>query len=282
MTLRKMRSKMHNLDDDSGDKLVTRIVTGCGVTIVLVLLYLLCRVTIVMLSKPSSHSDEYPLPAMDSNQGVSAELQALAEELDILHGKADSLLEQEKIYYEKRNALVKTALGQGDKPRFRSDGRCGPNYGAPGSPDFGECDPNSDADQKGPCCRVDSGWCGNERGKSWGHCPLREGEQLEEGDPGPACPDSVCIDYSEVQKHRHLAVSKLVEGAKRFRSDGRCGPNFPAPGAPEFGECDPLADADQKGPCCRVDSGWCGNVRGESWGHCPPDCQNCIDYSKQP
>ena len=52
----------------------------------------------------------------------------------------------------------------------------------------------------------------------------------------------------------------------RFRSDGRCGPNFPAPGAPSFGECDPKSDADQKGPCCNPESGWCGNIRQVDWG----------------
>jgi hypothetical protein len=52
----------------------------------------------------------------------------------------------------------------------------------------------------------------------------------------------------------------------RFRSDGRCGPNFPAPGAPSFGECDPKEDADQKGPCCNPESGWCGNIRQVDWG----------------
>lgn len=52
----------------------------------------------------------------------------------------------------------------------------------------------------------------------------------------------------------------------RFRSDGRCGPNFPAPGAPSFGECDPKVDADQKGPCCNPESGWCGNIRQVDWG----------------
>ena len=37
-----------------------------------------------------------------------------------------------------------------------------------------------------------------------------------------------------------------VSGLARFRPDGRCGPEFPAPGSPNFGECDPDADEDQK------------------------------------
>eukprot|EP00039_Didymoeca_costata_P019723 m.338677 g.338677 ORF g.338677 m.338677 type:complete len:734 (-) comp18502_c0_seq1:111-2312(-) len=68
-------------------------------------------------------------------------------------------------------------------------------------------------------------------------------------------------------------------GNSKFRADGRCGPRFPAPGAPDFGECDPNADEDQKGPCCNPNSGWCGNIRGADWGHCPPDCESCIDFS---
>jgi len=52
----------------------------------------------------------------------------------------------------------------------------------------------------------------------------------------------------------------------RFRPDGRCGPNFPAPGAPAFGECKPTGNADQVGPCCNPVSGWCGNERGVDWG----------------
>lgn len=73
----------------------------------------------------------------------------------------------------------------------------------------------------------------------------------------------------------HLII--LVQ-LPRFREDGRCGPNFPAPGAPAFGECDPTADADQRGPCCNPESGYCGNLRQVHWGHC--DCVGCVDYSQ--
>eukprot|EP00051_Salpingoeca_urceolata_P027321 m.480974 g.480974 ORF g.480974 m.480974 type:complete len:712 (+) comp22012_c0_seq1:446-2581(+) len=66
-------------------------------------------------------------------------------------------------------------------------------------------------------------------------------------------------------------------GASKWRSDGRCGPRFPAPGAPSFGQCDPSANADRKGPCCNPESGFCGNVRDVDWGHC--DCPTCVDYS---
>ncbi|XP_078592912.1 peptidoglycan-recognition protein SC2-like isoform X1 [Branchiostoma floridae x Branchiostoma japonicum] len=55
--------------------------------------------------------------------------------------------------------------------------------------------------------------------------------------------------------------------AQRWRSDGRCGPNYPAPSA-NPGECNPNS-AD---PCCSA-WGWCGHESG----HC--DCSTCADYS---
>jgi len=63
------------------------------------------------------------------------------------------------------------------------------------------------------------------------------------------------------------------EGEKElaWRPDGRCGANFPAPSG-ESGQCDPQANANEKGPCCSS-AGWCGN----SAAHC--DCLTCIDYS---
>lgn len=75
------------------------------------------------------------------------------------------------------------------------------------------------------------------------------------------------------------AAAPPPPAGSKFRLDGRCGPSYPAPGAPSFGECDPYSDADQKGPCCNPTSGWCGNERGASWGHCPPRCTDCVDFS---
>jgi len=74
-------------------------------------------------------------------------------------------------------------------------------------------------------------------------------------------------------------LSSMTSGEKKWRDDGRCGPRFPAPGAPDFGQCDPAADANERGPCCNPVSGWCGNIRHKSWGHCPPSCRHCVDYS---
>lgn len=130
--------------------------------------------------------------------------------------------------------------------------------GADGGP--GRCDPTANADQKGPCCNPDSGWCGNVRGVEWGHC------------------DCIgCIDYSAPQKENrpqraavHVTPKPAPPKPSKFRPDGRCGPRYPAPGALDFGECDPKADADQRGPCCNPESGFCGNVRWQDWGHC--DC----------
>ena len=53
-----------------------------------------------------------------------------------------------------------------------------------------------------------------------------------------------------------------VGGMSRLQPDGCCGPSFGATGAPTFGECDPHADNDQKGQCCRPSSGW----QDHPWG----------------
>ncbi|XP_066296595.1 peptidoglycan-recognition protein SC2-like [Branchiostoma lanceolatum] len=55
--------------------------------------------------------------------------------------------------------------------------------------------------------------------------------------------------------------------AQRWRSDGRCGPNYPAPDA-NPGECNPNA-VDH---CCS-EWGWCGRETT----HCI--CSRCVDYS---
>lgn len=87
-------------------------------------------------------------------------------------------------------------------------------------------------------------------------------------------------DPPRLQQDRAVEHANGVSaGAALFRPDGRCGADYPAPGAPAFGQCDPHADADQKGPCCNPKSGWCGNIRGPSWGHCPPACRDCVDYT---
>jgi len=276
-----------------------------GFGLVLMIVYL--GINGMIRAKHQSHPDEVgvrtgapraaaraPLDAAAASKqeaNIHDRVVKLTAELGTLDGRAKRLVEQNREYYDQREQMVQDALGISSKPRFRSDGRCGPNFPAPGSPKFGECDPNSDQDQKGPCCRSDSGWCGNTRRQTWGHCPLEDGETTMDGGHD-GCDPSVCIDYGKVDRQRKQLMAKVITGhingqaagvdaqpkpKPKFRQDGRCGPDFPAPGAPSFGECDPRADADQKGPCCRPSSGWCGNSH-ETWGHC--NCDDCIDYMK--
>lgn len=115
--------------------------------------------------------------------------------------------------------------------------------------------------------------------RAWAHGQPRTGSHgvnpLLPTRPGHCdCPD--CVDYgkagSQPRSGKAAPPARTVpqKALPKFRPDGRCGPNFVAPGSLSYGECDPTANADQKGPCCNPQSGWCGNVRGEDWGHC--DC----------
>ena len=69
--------------------------------------------------------------------------------------------------------------------------------------------------------------------------------------------------------HQIISISLCL--AKKWRDDGRCGPNHPINGQP--GQCDPNANANHKGPCCSS-VGWCGN----SDAHCK--CDGCKDFTK--
>mmetsp|Transcript_31332 Transcript_31332/g.82113 ORF Transcript_31332/g.82113 Transcript_31332/m.82113 type:complete len:203 (-) Transcript_31332:66-674(-) len=84
------------------------------------------------------------------------------------------------------------------------------------------------------------------------------------------------------QYHRERAAAFEVllprNVSQRIRPDFRCGPDFLAPDGTAYAECDPSKDSDPGGPCCRPDSGWCGNVRRKKWGHC--DCTDCVDFSQ--
>jgi len=55
-----------------------------------------------------------------------------------------------------------------------------------------------------------------------------------------------------------------------YRSDGRCGISFPTKEG-TLSECDPMNQADGRGPCCSSSS-WCGG----SEDHCK--CEGCVDY----
>jgi hypothetical protein len=65
--------------------------------------------------------------------------------------------------------------------------------------------------------------------------------------------------------------TELWTTQKAWRKDGRCGPNYRIYGG-KPGQCDPKAQADEKGPCCSP-KGWCG----DSDKHCK--CSSCVDYS---
>lgn len=228
---------------------------------------------------------------------ISERVAMISKDLERLESQIAQYTDKHEQYESEKILLVKK-LTDGMASRWRDDGRCGPSFPAPGAAAFGECDPLGNADQKGPCCRPDSGYCGNEQNPKWGHChcadcvdfslvAARRGKMLAQ-----LAGRAVGVDHAlatNLQDIRKPAPVKsdahtgeggvAVSGLAKFRPDGRCGPEFPAPGSPSFGECDPDANEDQKGPCCRIDSGWCGNIRNKKWGHCPPACRDCIDFS---
>merc|ERR1712060_680 len=69
------------------------------------------------------------------------------------------------------------------------------------------------------------------------------------------------------------AITALpFEGEKLWRDDGRCGVDFTVTlndGRTIPGQCDPHAEATERGPCCSTE-GWC-------WTNCT--CDGCVDYS---
>lgn len=239
------------------------------------------------------------LASLRSRRGLemSDRVSMIAKDLERLESEIARYTDKHEQYATEKAALAAEISAGMSGSRWRDDGRCGPAFPAPGAAAFGECDPQGNGDQKGPCCRPDSGFCGNEPHPQWGHCH---------------CAD--CVDFSVVASQRLAMLAQLtgevatdtgalvdnlpanrksdfaapdahtgiggvaVSTLAKFRPDGRCGPDFPAPGAPNFGECDPNANEDQKGPCCRIDSGWCGNIRNKRWGHCPPACRDCVDF----
>ncbi|XP_019641419.1 PREDICTED: uncharacterized protein LOC109482960 [Branchiostoma belcheri] len=159
---------------------------------------------------------------------------------------------------------------------WRSDGRCGPDFPAAAA-DPGECDPNSDA----PCCSSE-GYCGS----TDNHCtcsgckdyrpkwrndwkcgpnfpaPGANPGQCDPNGSGPCCSSGGwCGSTAD-----HCTCSGCIDYRPKWRSDSRCGPSYPAPGA-NPGQCNPDSDR----PCCST-SGWCGNTAA----HCT--CSGCINY----
>ena len=67
-------------------------------------------------------------------------------------------------------------------------------------------------------------------------------------------------------------VRKLqILDSPAWREDGRCGNSFPLSNR-ALSQCDPRANANEKGPCCSS-LGWCGN----SDAHCK--CTGCVDFT---
>ena len=108
-------------------------------------------------------------------------------------------------------------------------------------------------------------YCGNEQHPKWGHChcadcvdfslvAARRGEMLAQLAGRAAGVDhALAANHPDIRKPAPVKSDPhtgeggvAVAGLARFRPDGRCGPEFPAPGSPAFGECDPDADEDQK------------------------------------
>lgn len=80
------------------------------------------------------------------------------------------------------------------------------------------------------------------------------------------------------EDHELVSFYKPGEGeepgegeVEKWRSDGRCGVEFPMNGKP--GRCDPGGNGNRKGPCCSI-MGYCGNTAA----HCT--CKECVDFRK--
>ena len=65
-------------------------------------------------------------------------------------------------------------------PLWRPDGRCGTEFLTDSTREPGQCDPEANANMKGPCCSS-AGYCGN----TVAHCD---------------CPE--CFDYSKLKQNK--------------------------------------------------------------------------------
>ena len=72
--------------------------------------------------------------------------------------------------------------------------------------------------------------------------------------------------------HESYNTYLIISTEKDWRDDRRCGSNFLLEnGKPA--ECEPNANAEKEGPCCNLDTGWCGNSNSSC------ECTNCINYA---
>ncbi|XP_035687284.1 scavenger receptor class F member 1-like isoform X2 [Branchiostoma floridae] len=164
--------------------------------------------------------------------------------------------------------------------KWRADHRCGTRFPAPGA-NPGQCNPKSDW----PCCSS-GGWCGSTpthctcddcrdyRLALWrddGRCGTdfqASGANPGQCDPKserPCCSTEGWCGASPAHCTCHGCKDYRL-GTAKFRADGRCGTEFPAPGA-NPGQCNPVSDR----PCCSK-YGWCGATSA----HCT--CDDCMDY----
>eukprot|EP00037_Helgoeca_nana_P011604 m.104318 g.104318 ORF g.104318 m.104318 type:complete len:206 (+) comp20932_c0_seq1:366-983(+) len=135
--------------------------------------------------------------ASTNSQDLVDRILSLAEELDQLQTAVAAHHDKRDKYYQDRAAELAVLIPQNLSTRIRPDFRCGPNFLAPDGSGYGECAPSINRDPGGPCCRPDSGWCGNIRGKSWGHCD---------------CPD--CVDFVQVKEMRTKLSDRISQGHK--------------------------------------------------------------------
>jgi len=144
------------------------------------------------------------------------------------------------------SAGVCLTLGVGQAQLYREDGRCGPNYPAPGGGGPAQCEYIAPF----PTCCQASEYCG------WD------------------CDDAAVVVTSEGQQAAAPAAkpAKTTEkpiyvGSGKYRQDGRCGPQFPLESTGEPAECDPNSQY-----WCCSENGWCGG----SQEHCY--CDTCVNY----
>eukprot|EP00041_Stephanoeca_diplocostata_P011038 m.179325 g.179325 ORF g.179325 m.179325 type:complete len:241 (-) comp18389_c0_seq15:792-1514(-) len=202
--------------ESRAESCVIAVTTTLGLMVVVGMLYLFYH----SLSSHTmdDHSEDMHLNHdITSSNAISEKIikrvDNVNERLVLLEANITAHLKKAKAYFAARDEILSNAMAKKSstwpngtkKTRFRSDGRCGPDYGAPDTPLFGECDPLGDADQKGPCCRPDSGWCGNERAHAWGHC---------------LCSD--CVDFKALATDRTeilTALATMLDASRHFAQE---------------------------------------------------------------
>ena len=102
-------------------------------------------------------------------------------------------------------------------------------------------------------------------------CEVQNCEHMNIRNLQPKKEDEIRISICSAQFTQLLRTDGLHHITVEWRSDGRCGADYPLKGRP--GGCDPKANANKKGPCCSS-IGYCGNTPN----HC--ECNTCTDFRK--